>query len=110
MLQAARQAGLLLDAAGGPTGSTALLELKNSRVSVYPDYTMAVQQQRSSFLRVKRRISNLHLLYPARLKFIKDQRSYFFTELSAAWDWIIHHTAGNARPSRDRDIVPHRHT
>ena len=68
------------------------LEVENSKVMIFPDFTAAVQQQRATFIMVKRKMRELDLKYalmfPAKLKVMLSGESFFFTEPEAAWAWL----------------------
>ena len=68
------------------------IKLNNYPVMLFPDYTAAIQQQRASFLGVKRKLRELQykyaLLFPARLKIMLDGKSHFFDSPSEAWSWL----------------------
>ena len=59
---------------------------------LFPDYTAAIQQQRASFMGVKRKLRELQykyaLLFPARLKIMTDGKSHFFDNPPEAWSWL----------------------
>lgn len=78
LLQKARDKGTIL--------------FENQRVSLYPDYTVAVQKQRFSFQLIKQKLRAAHLkyalLFPARLKIFYDKKTYFFTCPSEAEEWL----------------------
>lgn len=71
------------------------LQVENSHVMIFPDYARAVQQQRASFLGVKRRLrdNNIQysLLFPAQLKIIHGDATHFFTAAEDANDWADRH-------------------
>ncbi|KAJ1166355.1 hypothetical protein NDU88_006759 [Pleurodeles waltl] len=58
----------------------------------FPDYTIAVQKQRNTFLEVKRRLHkmgfNYSLLFPANLHVVADNTTHFFNTPEEAWHWI----------------------
>ena len=68
------------------------LEVENSKVMIFPDFTAAVSQQRATFLMVKRKMRELGLkyalLFPAKLKVMTDDKTLFFTEAELAWEWL----------------------
>ncbi|KAJ1205380.1 hypothetical protein NDU88_000815 [Pleurodeles waltl] len=68
------------------------LQCNTSRVYLFPDYTVTDQRQQASFAGVKKRLRQVGLtyffLFPARLKILANWVSFFFTEPTAAWDWV----------------------
>ena len=58
---------------------------------IFPDYTAAVQQQRSSFTAVKRKLRELKLkyalLFPDKLRVEAFEKIFFFDNPKEAWDW-----------------------
>ena len=83
--------------------------IENSKVSIFPDYTLSVQKQQASFLAVKRELRNAGiqyaLLFPARLRLMLDGESHFYSSPQEAWDWLEVHRAGeDARPSQNDGI------
>ena len=79
------------------------LEIEGNRVMLFPDYTIAVQQQRATFVNVKHKLRDLGLkyalLFPARLRVILDNKSYFFTEPSDVWNWLEQKVDGAGPPA-----------
>lgn len=76
------------------------LQYNGARVSLYPDYSAALQRQRSSFLGVKRRLRDLgikySMIFPAKLRIIDGDRPQFFERPEGALHWL------ETRPSRQR--------
>ena len=70
----------------------ATLEVENQKVMIFPDFTAAVQRQRAMFIMVKRKMRKRNLKYalmfPAKLKVMTEDKTLFFTEAEAAWDWL----------------------
>ena len=68
------------------------IKIENSSVMIFPDYTAAVQQQRATFLGVKRRLRELGykyaLLFPAKLRVQALGRTFFFEDPKETWDWL----------------------
>ena len=68
------------------------LEVENSKIMIFPDFTAAVQQQRATFIMVKRKMRELELKYalmfPAKLKVMSGGETFFFTEPEAALTWL----------------------
>lgn len=94
------------------------LQVENKQIMIFPDYARAVQQQRSVFLEVKRRLraNNIQysLLFPARLKVLYDGATIFFTHAEEAHDWADQHCpqlsrTEAAREQRHRAPRPRRH-
>lgn len=67
------------------------LLLENEHISIYPDFTMAVQKARNTFREVKKTLQTHNLkyamLFPARLKIIHNQKSFFFDNPDDAMEW-----------------------
>lgn len=68
------------------------LAIENSRISIYPDYTHQVQEQRKSFLGVKQKLRAMELqymlLYPAKLKVLAQGKAHFFESPEEVWEWL----------------------
>ena len=68
------------------------LKVNGAVVMIFPDYTLAIQQQRASFTGVKKRLREMELKYslmfPAKLRVIAGEKTFFFDDPRAAWDWI----------------------
>ncbi|KAJ1157440.1 hypothetical protein NDU88_010152 [Pleurodeles waltl] len=64
----------------------------NVRVSLYPDYMLAVQRRRASFQTVKKRLGaeglSYALLFPARLRIKHNQKAHFFETIELVRDWL----------------------
>ncbi|KAJ1140441.1 hypothetical protein NDU88_006793 [Pleurodeles waltl] len=58
----------------------------------FPDYTVAVQKQRNSFLAVKQDLCEMEftysLLFPAKLSVVTADTTHFFATTEEAWHWI----------------------
>lgn len=81
---------------------------ENKTISLYPDFTLAVQKSRATFLEVKRklRLHNLKyaLLFPARLKVIHNQKALFFDTPDEVADWLdITLSPPSTQPTTSRD-------
>ncbi|KAJ1116764.1 hypothetical protein NDU88_004970 [Pleurodeles waltl] len=67
-----------------------------TKVLLFPDYTLEVQQQRRSFMEVKQKVRSMdiqyHLLFPARLRVIYNNKTYFFEQPTVAWTWLTEET------------------
>ena len=63
---------------------------------IFPDYTLAVQMQCRSYDQVEQKLWAINLcymlLYPAKLKVINAEKSFFFTSLEEAWMWATEQT------------------
>ena len=72
------------------------IKVNNNTIMLFPDYTAAIQQQRSSFLTVKRKLHALNLkyalLFPARLRVTDDGKTHFFETPTEAWSWLEQHS------------------
>lgn len=68
------------------------IQVGNDHVAVFPDFSKEVQQKRSQFQDVKRRLRVLHLKYamifPARLRVEEDDRVQFFETPATAEAWL----------------------
>ena len=66
--------------------------MANGNVSLFPDYTFLVQQQRALFLVVKKEMREqgirYALMFPVWLKVMMDANSKFFTDPKETWDWL----------------------
>ncbi|XP_073453831.1 uncharacterized protein [Aquarana catesbeiana] len=69
------------------------IQLGNTHVAVFPDFSNAIQKKRAQFQDVKRRLRTLHLkyamLFPARLRVEEDGRAQFFEDPEAAAAWYL---------------------
>ncbi|KAJ1090746.1 hypothetical protein NDU88_003875 [Pleurodeles waltl] len=63
-----------------------------AQILLVPDYTLAVQRDRASYLPVKCKLKSLglnySLLFPAKLCFMAENKSHFFATPEAAWEWL----------------------
>lgn len=59
------------------------LRYEDKILSIYPDFTMVIQEQRRKFLQAKKQLQQLHIpyamLFPARLKVTHGGKQHFFT-------------------------------
>ncbi|KAJ1151199.1 hypothetical protein NDU88_003986 [Pleurodeles waltl] len=64
----------------------------NNKILIFPDYTREVQARRRSFEQVKQKLRAMQLpylfLFPARLKVIMADKTFFFDAPVVAWDWL----------------------
>ncbi|KAJ1118533.1 hypothetical protein NDU88_006724 [Pleurodeles waltl] len=64
----------------------------NTQISLYSDYTVAVQRRCFTFTDVKRLLRaaglTFALIFPAKLKILYDKRSHFFDSPVAAQSWM----------------------
>ena len=67
------------------------VKFENSRIMIFPDYTLQVQKIRKSYDAVKQKLRSMGLTYmlmfPSKLKVIHASKSHFFTTPQTAWDW-----------------------
>ncbi|KAJ1083279.1 hypothetical protein NDU88_003438 [Pleurodeles waltl] len=69
-------------------------KVANGVVTLFPDFTIEVQNKRTSFMAVKRalREEGIHyyysLLFPARLRVISEGQTVFFQTPDEAWGWL----------------------
>ncbi|KAJ1188198.1 hypothetical protein NDU88_004961 [Pleurodeles waltl] len=72
--------------------------VENSRVSMYPDYTAAVQARRASYTEVKKALwtegIRYALLFPPKLKIMWDGHTHFCLSPEEAWSWLETHKTG----------------
>lgn len=63
-----------------------------SQLSFFPDYSIAIQKQRATFLGVKRRLRAAGVVYsmmfPAKLRIVADNSTHFFTTPVEADRWL----------------------
>lgn len=68
------------------------LQYQGSRVSLYPDYSAALQKQRSSFLGIKRRLRDkgisYNMVFPAKLRVVDGDRIQIFDRPEGAIHWL----------------------
>lgn len=68
------------------------LTFENTKVSLYPDYSPEVQQQRRSFTDVRKRLQEkglkYSLLYPSKLKIIDGGSTRYFDIPTAMGAWL----------------------
>lgn len=72
-------------------------------IAVYPDFSAEVQKKQAQFSEAKRRLRNHHLpyamLFPARLRVIRDGKPHFFEDPSAVIPWLERQDAAAPAPS-----------
>ncbi|XP_078533946.1 uncharacterized protein LOC144820215 [Lissotriton helveticus] len=68
------------------------IRVENSQIMIFPDYSQEVQKMRRSFDAVKAKLRDLKiqymLLFPAKLKVIYKEKTYFLTHPEDAWQWL----------------------
>lgn len=68
------------------------IQIGNSQIAVFPDFSSEVQRKRAQYQEVKRRLRTLHLkyamLFPARLRVEEDGKVQFFDDPAAATAWL----------------------
>ncbi|KAJ1114710.1 hypothetical protein NDU88_002941 [Pleurodeles waltl] len=83
----------------------------NTRVSLYPYYTLAVQRRRASFQAVKKRLKAeglpYALLFLARLRVTYNQKAHFFDTPELVCDWQDT-TFPHPGPREHEDALPPR--
>lgn len=71
------------------------MDIQGSKVSIYPDFSAAVQKQRAKFTEVKKRMRAIPLvysmLYPAKLRVVADGTVHFFESPNMAASWLDRH-------------------
>ena len=87
------------------------LEVEGNHIMIFPDYTLAVQHQRSTFQAVKKRLRDLglkySLLFPAKLRVVFNGKAQFFDDPAAAWSWMEERVEGtNPASQNDKDWKP----
>ena len=64
---------------------------ENSKILIFPDYTLQVQKARRNFETVKSKLRTMglqyRLMFPAKLKVLHNGKSHFFSTPGAAWEW-----------------------
>lgn len=68
------------------------IPFEDKHVAVYPDFSAEVQRKRAQFTEAKRQLRSRHLpyamLFPARLRVIRDGKAHFFEDPSAIISWL----------------------
>lgn len=68
------------------------LKYNGASISIFPDFSAALQKIRATFTDVKRRLRSHSVLYsmayPARLRVVHNDRTLFFTSPKEAEDWL----------------------
>lgn len=71
------------------------MEIQGARVSIYPDFSAAVQKQRAKYTEVKKRLRALSviysMLYPAKLRVVAEGTVHFFENPMMATNWLDRH-------------------
>ncbi|KAJ1183572.1 hypothetical protein NDU88_000390 [Pleurodeles waltl] len=66
--------------------------IDNARISLYPDYTLAVQKRRVSFQIIKQRLRKMEIKYalqfPAKLCITHNQKTHFFDSPDLVSTWL----------------------
>ncbi|KAJ1210554.1 hypothetical protein NDU88_005917 [Pleurodeles waltl] len=66
--------------------------IDNARISLYPDYTLAVQKHRASFQIIKQRLRKMEikyaLLFPTKLRITHNQKTHFFDSPDLVSTWL----------------------
>lgn len=69
--------------------------IQGSKISIYPDFSAAVQKQRAKFADVKKRMRAIpiiySMLYPAKLRVVADGSVHFFESPNMAANWLDRH-------------------
>ena len=85
------------------------IRIGDAKIMFFPDYTLAVQHQRNSFMKVKRKLREINyrysLLFPARLRVEAQGKTHFFEDPQHVWDWLesIGHGADSPPPEEEAD-------
>ncbi|KAJ1192213.1 hypothetical protein NDU88_001525 [Pleurodeles waltl] len=81
------------------------LQYEGMTVSLYPDFTMQVQEARRKFIAGKKQLRNLHLeyrmLYPVKLRVEVDGSPIFFTDYKKLDQFVKRRAAGKGSSSVD---------
>ncbi|KAJ1144650.1 hypothetical protein NDU88_010947 [Pleurodeles waltl] len=68
------------------------IQVDGGSATFFPDFTLAIQTLRATFLEVKLALREeglrYSLLYPSTLKDILDGDTYFFQEPDEVWAWV----------------------
>ncbi|KAE8587398.1 hypothetical protein XENTR_v10021959 [Xenopus tropicalis] len=76
------------------------IQFQGVRVSLYPDYSAALQRQRGTFYGVKKRLRDLginyNMLFPAKLRIMEGGKVHIFDQPAGAESWI------DSRPAPSR--------
>lgn len=68
------------------------IKYNNASISIFPDFSAALQKTRATFMDVKRRLRDLSIqysmAYPARLRVIHQDKTLFFNSPKEADNWI----------------------
>ncbi|KAJ1142310.1 hypothetical protein NDU88_008636 [Pleurodeles waltl] len=66
--------------------------IDNARISLYPDYALAVQKRRASYQIIKQRLRKMEikyaLLFPAKLCITHNQKTHFFDSSDLVSTWL----------------------
>lgn len=80
------------DAALQAARKTPELKYNGASISIFPDFSAALQKTRATFTDVKRRLRGLSIpysmAYPARLRVSHNDRAIFFSSPKEAEDWL----------------------
>ncbi|KAJ1187423.1 hypothetical protein NDU88_004199 [Pleurodeles waltl] len=79
-------------------------QVEGLRATFFPDFTLAVQARRATFLEMKQALREeglrYSLLFPSKLKIILDGTTHFFQEPDEAWAWLESYRAGTTCPKQ----------
>lgn len=68
------------------------IHFENSKVSIFPDFSLELQKQRATFFEVKRRMREAgieySMAYPARLRVEEGGKTMYFSTAEQAKDWM----------------------
>ncbi|KAJ1176591.1 hypothetical protein NDU88_001863 [Pleurodeles waltl] len=82
--------------------------IDNAKISLYPDYTLAVQKRRAFFQIIKQRLRKMELkyaiLFPAKLRITHNQKAHFFDspDLVCTWLKCINQKIAHTVPKGDK--------
>ncbi|KAJ1171681.1 hypothetical protein NDU88_003539 [Pleurodeles waltl] len=76
-----------------------LYAVDNRKVSLFPNYTAAVQSKRASYVEVKKGLGEEGLQYsltfPSKLKVMLDVKTHFCEDRQTVWSWFDSYKSGS---------------
>ncbi|KAJ1190801.1 hypothetical protein NDU88_000120 [Pleurodeles waltl] len=83
--------------------TTGPIDIENTKITDYPDYTAEVQRKHATFNTAKQILRDKNysysLMYPAKLRVVDGERSHIFPISEDAWTWI--HAKGLIDPTAE---------
>ncbi|KAJ1142590.1 hypothetical protein NDU88_008904, partial [Pleurodeles waltl] len=93
-------------------GEKGPFQVEGGNTTFFPDFTLAFQTQRATFLEVKRSLREeglrYSLLFPSKLKVILDGTTHFFQEPDEVWAWVGAYRRGPTDIKQVEHRQPHR--